>query len=64
MVLGELLTGQFEWGPGSHSWGSGMGQLVTDSRFLAASPYSSRVRSTSLEGSSPFFEKKPWTMHC
>jgi hypothetical protein len=38
MVLDELLMGQLEWGPGSHSRGSGMGQLVTDSRFLAASP--------------------------
>jgi hypothetical protein len=41
MVLGELLTGEFEWGPGSHSWGSGMGQLVTDSKFLIANSYSS-----------------------
>jgi hypothetical protein len=41
-----------------------MGQLVTDSRFLTVSPYSSRVCSTSLKGSSPFFEEKPWTVHC
>jgi hypothetical protein len=39
-----------------------MGQLVTDSRFLMASPYSSQVRSTGSEGSLPFFEEKPWTM--
>jgi hypothetical protein len=63
MVLGELPTGPFEWGPNSHSRGSGMGQLVTDSRFLTASPYSSQVHSTSPEGSSPFFEDKPWTVH-
>jgi hypothetical protein len=62
MVLSELLTGQFEWGPGSHLWGSGMGQLVTDFRFLTASPQSSQVCLTVPEGSSPFFEKKPWTM--
>jgi hypothetical protein len=60
MVLGELLTGQFEWGPSSRSWGSGMGQLVTDSRLLMASPYSSQVYSTGLEGSLPFFEEEPW----
>jgi hypothetical protein len=59
MVLGELLTGQFEWDPSSHSQGSGMGLLVTDSRFLMASPYSSQARSTSPKGSSPFFEEKP-----
>jgi hypothetical protein len=35
-----------------------MGQLVTDSRFLMASPHSYRVRSTGAEGSLPFFEKK------
>jgi hypothetical protein len=58
MVLGELLTGQFEWGPSSRSRGSDMGQLVTDSRFLTASPYSSQVHSTDLEGSSPFFKEK------
>jgi hypothetical protein len=40
-----------------------MGQLVTDSRFLTTSPYISQIRSTGLEGSSPFFEKKPWTVH-
>jgi hypothetical protein len=39
-----------------------MGQLVTDSRFLTVSPYISQIRSTSPEGSSPFFEKKPWTV--
>jgi hypothetical protein len=41
-----------------------MGQLVTDSRFLMASPYSSRVHSTGPEGLSLFFEEKPWTVHC
>ena len=41
-----------------------MGQLVTDSRFLAASPYSSQVRSIGPEGSLPFFKEKPWTMLC
>jgi hypothetical protein len=41
-----------------------MGQLVTDSRFLMASPYSSQVLSTGPKGSSPFFEEKPWTMYC
>ena len=60
-VLGELLTGRSEWGPGPRSWGSGVGQLVTDSRFLTAGPYSSQVRSTGPEGSLPFFEEKPWT---
>ena len=35
-----------------------MGQLVTDSRFSVAKPYSSRVHSTGLEGSLPFFEEK------
>jgi hypothetical protein len=40
-----------------------MGQLVIDSRFLTASPYSSQIRSTSPKGSSPFFEEKPWTVH-
>jgi hypothetical protein len=39
-----------------------MGQLVTNSRFLMASPYSSRVRSTSPEGLSPLSEEKPWTV--
>jgi hypothetical protein len=41
MVLGELPTGQFEWGPGSRLQGSGMAQLVTDSIFLTSSSYSS-----------------------
>jgi hypothetical protein len=63
MVLDELLTGQFEWGRSSRSWGSSMGQLVTDPRFLTASPSSSQVRLTSPKGSSPFFEEKPWTLH-
>jgi hypothetical protein len=62
MALGELLTGQFRWGPSSCSRGPDMGQLVTDSRFLMASPYSSQVRSTGPEGSSPFFKEKPWTV--
>jgi hypothetical protein len=39
-----------------------MGQLVTDSKFLTASPYSSPVRSTSPEGSLSFFNEKPWTV--
>ena len=39
-----------------------MGQLVTDSRFLTANPYSFRVRSTGPKGSLPFFKEKPWTM--
>jgi hypothetical protein len=34
MMLGELLTGHYEWGLSSRSWGPGMGQLVTGSRFL------------------------------
>ena len=59
MVLGELLTGLSEWGPAFCSWGSGMGQLVTDSRLLVANPYSSRVRSTDPKGPLPFFEEKP-----
>ena len=37
-----------------------MGQLVTDSKFLTASPYSSRIRLTGPKGSLPFFEEKPW----
>jgi hypothetical protein len=41
-----------------------MGQLVTDSRFLMTSSYSSRSRSTDSEGSTPLFEEKPWAMHC
>jgi hypothetical protein len=53
MVLGELLTGQFEWGLSFRSLGSGMGQLVTDSRFLTVSPYSSQDRSTGPMGLSP-----------
>ena len=34
-----------------------MGQLVINSRFSVANPYSSRVRSTGSKGSLPFFEK-------
>ena len=41
-----------------------MGQLVTDFRFLMASPYSSRVRLTGPEGSLSFFEEKPWIVLC
>jgi hypothetical protein len=41
-----------------------MGQLVTSSRFLMSSSYSSRTRSTSSEGSMPLFEEKPWAVHC
>ena len=48
--------------PASYLWGSSMGQLVTDSRFLMASPYSSQIRSIDPKGSLPFFEEKPWTM--
>jgi hypothetical protein len=33
-VLIELVTSQFEWGPSSHSRGSSVGQLVTDSKLL------------------------------
>jgi hypothetical protein len=58
MVLGELLTGQFEWGPSSLSRGSSLGRLATDSRFLTASLYSSRVRSTGPGGSLPFLREK------
>jgi hypothetical protein len=36
-----------------------MNQLVIDSRFLVASPYSSQVYSTGPKGSLPFFEEKP-----
>ena len=60
MVLGELLTGSLSGAPASHSRGSGMGHLVTDSRFSVANPYSSWVRSTGPKGSLPFFEEKPW----
>jgi hypothetical protein len=63
MVLGELLSGWFEWGLASRPQGSGMGQLVTNSRFLMANPHSSRVRSIGPEGSLPFFEEKPWIVH-
>jgi hypothetical protein len=34
----------------SRSRGSGMGQLVTDFRFLTISPYSSQVRSSGPKG--------------
>jgi hypothetical protein len=61
MVLGELLMGQSEWGLGSHSWGSSLGRLAIDSKFLMADPYSSRVHSTGLGCSLPFFEEKPWS---
>jgi hypothetical protein len=39
-----------------------LGCYMIDSRFLTVSPYSSQVRSTGSEGSSPFFEEKPWTV--
>jgi hypothetical protein len=39
-----------------------MGQLVTDFRFSTADPYSYKVRSTSPDGSLPFFEEKPQIM--
>jgi hypothetical protein len=57
MVLSELLTGRFEWGPSSRLRGSSMGQLVIDSKFLMASPYSSQVCLIGPDGSLPFFEK-------
>ena len=60
MVLGELLMGWSEWGPTSHSWRSGLGELVIDSRFLAVNPYSSRDHLIGPEGSPHFFEEKPW----
>jgi hypothetical protein len=60
MVLSELLMGQSEWGPGSRSWGSSLGQLAIDSKFLMADPYSSRVHSTGPKCLLPFFEEKPW----
>ena len=41
-----------------------MGQLVTNSRFLVANPYSSWVYSTGPKGSLPFFKEKPWTVLC
>jgi hypothetical protein len=41
-----------------------MGQLVTDSKFPAANPYSSQARLTGLEGLSPFFKEKPWIASC
>ena len=59
MVLGEVLTASPSGAPTSCLWGSSMGQLVTDSRFSVANPYSSQVRSTGPKGSLPFFEKKP-----
>ena len=58
MVLGELLTGSPSGAPASRSWGFGMGQLVTDSRLLAANPYIFWVRSAGPKGSLPFFEEK------
>jgi hypothetical protein len=62
VVLVELLTGWSEWGPRSRPRGSGVGQLVTDSRFLMADPFSYQVRSTGPNGSLPFFGEKPWIM--
>jgi hypothetical protein len=41
-----------------------MGQLVTDSRFLTASSYSSRTHSTGSKGSMPLFKEKPWAAYC
>jgi hypothetical protein len=58
-VLSELVTGQSEWGPGSRSRGSSLGQLVIDSKLSTADPYSYQVRSTSPDGSLPFFREKP-----
>jgi hypothetical protein len=49
-------------GPKSHQRGSGVGQLVTDSRFSMVDPFSYQVRSTGPEGSLPFFGEKPRIM--
>jgi hypothetical protein len=63
MVLDELLTGWFKWIPSSHSWGSVVGQLVTDSRLSTTNLYSSRARLTGPEGSLSSCEGKPWIVH-
>jgi hypothetical protein len=63
VVLGELLMGWFDWGPGSHSRGSIVGQLVIDSRLSVANPYSSWACLTGLRGSLPSCEGKPWIMY-
>jgi hypothetical protein len=39
-----------------------MGQLVTNSRFLTASPYISQVHLTGPKGSLLFSEENPWTV--
>jgi hypothetical protein len=54
-----VLTGWFEWGPGSCSRGSIVGQLVTDPRLSAAKPYSFQACSTGPKGSLPSYERKP-----
>jgi hypothetical protein len=54
--------GWSEWDPSSRPQGSGVGQLVTDSRFSMADPFSYQVRSTGPDGSLPFFEEKPKIM--
>jgi hypothetical protein len=59
-MLGELVTGQFDWGPGSRSRGPGLGQLVIDSKLSKANPYSYEVHSIGPDGSLPFFGEKPW----
>jgi hypothetical protein len=58
-VLDELVTGQSEWGPNSHSTRFGLGQLVTDSKLSTTNPYSYQVRSTGPDSLLPFFGEKP-----
>ena len=58
------INGLVPVGPGIPFMGSDMGLLVTDSRFLTASPYSSWIRSSGHKGLLPFFEEKPWTARC
>jgi hypothetical protein len=58
-VLGELVTGESEWGPSSCSRGSGMGQLVTDFKLSTVDLYSYQFRSTGLDGPLPFLGEKP-----
>jgi hypothetical protein len=60
VVLGELVMGQSVWGPSSLSRGSGLGQLVTNSKLSMTIPYSYQVRSIGPDGLLPFFEEKPW----
>ena len=44
--------------------GFGLGQLVTNSKFLAVDPYSFWIHFDRYKGSLPFLEKKPWVGHC